>query len=116
MVGNAELVKEYNYRPLSKLGECQLDVNDKVSIKLRRWGQHRAGRPGDRQDWATPRAPHGQWRHSGCTNRWSFQDLSRGVAIEGAEVPVVPHPSWRGNAKKIPVSMAKMGAGFFCRI
>lgn len=36
MVGNAELVKEYNYRPLSKLGECQLDVNDKVSIKLRR--------------------------------------------------------------------------------
>lgn len=28
MVGNAELAKEYNYRPQSKLSECQLDVND----------------------------------------------------------------------------------------
>lgn len=28
MVGNAEPGKEYNYRPLSKLCECQLDVND----------------------------------------------------------------------------------------
>lgn len=33
MVGNAEPVKEYNYRPLSKLCECQLDVNDQVSTK-----------------------------------------------------------------------------------
>lgn len=28
MVDNAELAKEYNYRPPSKLSECQLDVND----------------------------------------------------------------------------------------
>lgn len=28
MVGNAELAKEYNYRPQSKLSECQRDVND----------------------------------------------------------------------------------------
>ena len=33
MVGNAEPGKEYNYRPLSKLCECQLDVNDQVSTK-----------------------------------------------------------------------------------
>lgn len=33
MVGNAEPGKEYNYRPLSKLCECQLDVSDQVSTK-----------------------------------------------------------------------------------
>lgn len=33
MVGNAEPAKEYNYRPLSKLFECQLDVNDQVLTK-----------------------------------------------------------------------------------
>lgn len=33
MVGNAEPGKEYNYRPLSKLCECQLDVNDQLSTK-----------------------------------------------------------------------------------
>lgn len=38
MVGNAEPVKEYNYRPLSKLCECQLDVNDQVSTKSWREG------------------------------------------------------------------------------
>lgn len=41
MVGNAEPVKEYNYRPLSKLCECQLDVNDQVSTKG--WGGRRGG-------------------------------------------------------------------------
>ena len=33
MVGNAEPGKEYNYRPLSKLCECQRNVNDQVSTK-----------------------------------------------------------------------------------
>lgn len=41
MVGNAEPVKEYNYRPLSKLCECQLDVNDQVSTKG--WGGEALG-------------------------------------------------------------------------
>lgn len=44
MVGNAEPGKEYNYRPLSKLCECQLDVNDQVSTKgLGREGSEREG-------------------------------------------------------------------------
>lgn len=38
MVGNAEPGKEYNYRPLSKLCECQLDVNDQVSTKVPKEG------------------------------------------------------------------------------
>lgn len=38
MVGNAELAKEYNYRPQSKLSECQLDVNDQKAGRHKRTG------------------------------------------------------------------------------
>lgn len=51
MVGNAEPVKEYNYRPLSKLCECQLDVNDQVSTKGW-WGGVGVGR----QEWRGKRS------------------------------------------------------------
>jgi len=48
MVGNAEPVKEYNYRPLSKLCECQLDVNDQVSTKG--WREVGGGRDGGERE------------------------------------------------------------------
>lgn len=72
MVGNAEPVKEYNYRPLSKLCECQLDVNDQVSTKGlaggRGGGRLRPGRETGRKEHTALQASD----VFGCVLMWEF--------------------------------------------
>jgi len=81
MVGNAEPGKEYNYRPLSKLCECQLDVSDQVSTK----GPGDGGGLGEEQ-----RAEHR--KGDGQTDR---QEEERGRDT-GSERPEVTARSSRG--------------------
>lgn len=64
MVGNAEPGKEYNYRPLSKLCECQLDVNDQVSTK----GPEEGGLEQERAE-LQPLQTDGQERQTGEMDR-----------------------------------------------
>lgn len=82
MVGNAEPGKEYNYRPLSKLCECQLDVNDQVSTKgLGREGSERKRELNSDGELETDRRPHqtlGEQKHGAPGARECFQALVLG--------------------------------------
>lgn len=74
MVGNAEPGKEYNYRPLSKLCECQLDVNDQVSDKGARGGRARRGKEAELQQKARDRqTEEGDGRQH---PHWTFMELN----------------------------------------
>lgn len=77
MVGNAEPGKEYNYRPLSKLCECQLDVNDQVSTKG-------PGREGSERE--------------GELNSEGEQETDRRKE-RGREAIILIRPSWSGNGE-----------------
>lgn len=85
MVGNAEPVKEYNYRPLSKLCECQLDVNDQVSTKGW-WGG------GGRQKWRGKRS-RGRDRKGGFN---FFSSLTHDMPASSQSQPLGTRP-FRAN-------------------
>lgn len=73
MVGNAEPGKEYNYRPLSKLCECQLDVSDQVSTKG----------PGDGGGWERSRELNAKGERERQTDRKRKGGERQEVSIGG---------------------------------